>query len=195
MALLSGGIDSPVAAWLMLKRGCGVIPLHMSSSEAELEKVYDLVRQLQSYAYGWQLRPTILNHAEYVRPALERLHAIREGVGAAYSKRVMLQQAAILARTLGAQAIVTGDSLGQVASQTLANMALISQGIELPILRPLIGMDKTEIMAVARQIGTMDISIRSSSVCEFLPAHPVTRGTPQQMERILAQLEGSDSRL
>ncbi|MHB9033246.1 MAG: tRNA uracil 4-sulfurtransferase ThiI [Anaerolineae bacterium] len=190
VALLSGGIDSPVAIWMMLKRGCGVIPLHFYSNDSELAKVKDNLEQLQKYCGGWQMRPTYLDHAEAISPTLEKLHSIHEERWSClFCKRTMLNKASELAHSLGAQAIVLGDSLGQVASQTLANMAIISEGIDLPILRPLIGLDKTEIMAIARSIGTMDISIRSSSACRFLPSHPVTRGTLEHLHHILEQLE------
>ncbi|MCE5259993.1 MAG: tRNA 4-thiouridine(8) synthase ThiI [Chloroflexi bacterium] len=196
IALLSGGIDSPVAIWMMLKRGCSVIPLHFYSSEQELAKVLDNIQQLQRYCYGWQLRPTILDHTEIIAPLLEQLQAIRETRwNCIFCKRTMLSKASELAHELGAQAIVLGDSLGQVASQTLTNMAVISEGLDMPILRPLIGMDKTEIMAIARKIGTLDISIRSSSVCRFLPNHPVTQGSLEHLHRITAQLVSADQSL
>jgi len=190
VALLSGGIDSPVAIWMMLKRGVGVIPLHMYTSDEEKAKVEDNIQQLQQWCYGWQLRPTYLNYQEIIEPVLNQLQSIKEGRWACIlCKRMMLQKASEVARELGAEALVLGDSLGQVASQTLANMAVLSEGIDLPILRPLIGLDKTEIMAIARRIGTMDISIRPAPACRFVPGHPVTQGTSEHLHRILAQLE------
>ena len=190
VALISGGIDSPVAAWMMLKRGCGVIPLHFNSNPADLAKVQANIDLLQHYSYGWQLRPTILNHSEVIGPVLERLHAIGEQRwGCIMCKRTMLQKACEVAEQYGAQAIVTGDSMGQVASQTLANMAAISYGINKPILRPLVGLDKTEIIDIARKIGTFDISTRESAACRFLPTHPVTQGTLQHLRMILTQIE------
>ncbi|NLV75092.1 MAG: tRNA 4-thiouridine(8) synthase ThiI [Chloroflexi bacterium] len=187
VALLSGGIDSPVAAWMMLKRGCGVIPLHVASSESEIAKVRELVEILQSYCHGWQLHLSVIDYAEMVAPDLERLVAANEGRWTCLvCKHRMLQHAEALAEGLGASAIITGDSLGQVASQTLANMALVSQGIKLPILRPLIGMDKTEIISIARAIGTFETSIRSASACQFLPNHPVTEGQMAQWQDVLA---------
>jgi tRNA uracil 4-sulfurtransferase len=190
VALISGGIDSPVASWMMLKRGCGIIPLHFNSNPADLAKVQANIDLLQHFSYGWQLRPTILSHAEVVGPVLERLYEIGEQRwGCIMCKRAMLQKACQVAEEFGAQAIVTGDSMGQVASQTLANMAAISYGIALPILRPLVGLDKIEIMDIARQIGTFDISISESSTCRFLPSHPVTQGTIPHLQTILARME------
>ncbi|MHB1357758.1 MAG: tRNA uracil 4-sulfurtransferase ThiI [Anaerolineae bacterium] len=190
VALLSGGIDSPVAAWMMLKRGCGIIPLHFNSNPADLVKVQANLDVLQHYSYGWQFHPTILSHSEVVGPVLERLQAIGEQRwGCIMCKRAMLKKACEVAEQWGAQAIVTGDSMGQVASQTLANMAAISYGITMPILRPLIGMDKNEIVDLARKIGTFDISISESASCKFLPNRPVTQGSLEHLRWILTQIE------
>lgn len=190
VALISGGIDSPVAAWMMLKRGCGIIPLHFNSNPADLVKVKANLDLLQHYSYGWQFHPTILNHSEVIGPVLERLHDIGESRwGCIMCKRAMLQKACEVAVQYGAQAIVTGDSMGQVASQTLHNMAAISYGITLPILRPLVGLDKNEIIDLARKIGTFDTSISESSSCRFLPMRPVTQGSIEHLRMILAQME------
>jgi thiamine biosynthesis protein ThiI len=104
----------------------------------------------------------------------------------------MLSKAAEIAEEMGASAIVTGDSLGQVASQTLSNMEVISYGIEKPILRPLIGMDKTEIMDLARQIGTYEASIQDAHTCPFLPDRPLTQGTVSKLRELLDRMEGAE---
>ncbi len=190
VGLLSGGIDSPVAAWLMMKRGCGVIPLHFSGDPGETAKALDNVQVLSQYAYGWNLRPTVLSHAETVGPTLRKLAVLgEERWSCIFCKRTLLQRAAALCEETGAQAIVMGDSLGQVASQTLANIEVISYGISRPILRPLIGMDKSEIVTLAQRIGTFDISTRSEHSCGFLPAHPLTRGTVERMLEISRRLD------
>ncbi len=190
VGLLSGGIDSPVAAWLMMKRGCGVIPLHFSGDPGETAKALDNVQVLSQYAYGWNLRPTVLSHAETVGPTLRKLAVLgEERWSCIFCKRTLLQRAAALCEETGAQAIVMGDSLGQVASQTLANIEVISYGITKPILRPLIGMDKSEIVTLAQRIGTFDISTRSEHSCGFLPAHPLTRGTVERMLEISRRLD------
>ena len=93
---------------------------------------------------------------------------------------------------LGAHAVVLGDSLGQVASQTLANLEVVSYGIPKPILRPLIGLDKAEITAIARRIGTFDISTRESESCPFLPARPLTQGRIDRLQEILRALDDTD---
>lgn len=189
VALVSGGIDSPVAAWLMMKRGCGVVPLHLSQNDAETAKTLANLEQLKRYAYGWEFRPTVLQHAEVVAPALAALAEMREERWSCLvCKHLMLRRAQELAAEVGADAIVMGDSLGQVASQTLPNLRAFSLGIELPVLRPLIGMDKTEIIEIARRVGTFDVSTRVQHACPFLPANPITGGSVAAMQEILEAL-------
>jgi len=182
VALLSGGIDSPVATWMMMKRGCGVIPLHFATNEQETAKVMDNVAALARYSYGWQLKPVIRDHAETVGPIAERLRAIgEERWTCIFCKRALLQEAVRVAEEYGAHGIVMGDALGQVASQTLPNMEVISHGIAKPILRPLIGLDKTEIVDLARRIGTFGVSTRSETRCAFLPPNPMTRASVDRL--------------
>jgi tRNA uracil 4-sulfurtransferase len=190
VALLSGGIDSPVAAWMMMKRGCSVIPLHFASSDEETAKVLDNVEVLSRYSYGWRLKPIIRSHADAVGPVAERLRAIgEERWTCVFCKRALLQEAARVAEEYGAQAIVMGDALGQVASQTLPNMEVISHGITKPILRPLIGLDKSEIVDLARRIGTFGVSTRSQAICAFLPPNPITRASVDRLLDIARRLE------
>ncbi|NLD73742.1 MAG: tRNA 4-thiouridine(8) synthase ThiI [Chloroflexi bacterium] len=190
VALISGGIDSPVAAWMMMKRGCAVIPLHFSQDEEDTAKALDNIEFLSHYSYGWRLRPTVLSHAEAVAPTLQRLYDLGEERWACiFCKRTLLQRAAALCEELGAHGIVMGDALGQVASQTLPNMEVISYGITKPILRPLIGMDKAEIVDLAQRIGTFETSTRSEHSCRFLPARPLTRGTVERMLEISRRLD------
>jgi thiamine biosynthesis protein ThiI len=194
VALLSSGIDSPVAIWLMMKRGCGVIPVHFSTSSAQTEQVEAVVEALNRYAYGWQLRPIILSHNEVLAPTLARLREARGDRWAClFCKRVMLDKAAQIAAEMDASALVTGDSLGQVASQTLSNMEVISHGIQKPILRPLIGMDKTEIMDLARQIGTYDVSTKQSYACPFLPDRPLTQASVAKLQRLIERMPDTGS--
>jgi thiamine biosynthesis protein ThiI len=193
VALLSSGIDSPVAAWLMMKRGCGVIPVHFSISQAQTEQVKAIVEALNRHAYGWTLEPVILSHDEILGRTLSRLREMRaERWTCLFCKRALLAKAAEIAEDRGASALVTGDSLGQVASQTLSNLEVISYGIEKPILRPLIGFDKTEIMAMARRIGTYDASTRKAHACPFLPDRPLTQASVEKLRGLLDQLEGGE---
>jgi thiamine biosynthesis protein ThiI len=194
VALLSSGIDSPVASWLMMKRGCGVIPVHFSTSSAQTEQVQAVIETLNRYAYGWQLRPIILSHQEVLAPTLARLRQARgERWTCLFCKRVMLDKAAQIATEMDASALVTGDSLGQVASQTLSNMEVISHGVQKPILRPLIGMDKTEIMELARQIGTYDVSTQESHTCPFLPDRPLTQASIPKLKALMNQMADAEA--
>ena len=190
VSLISSGIDSPVATWLMMKRGCGVVPVHFSTSPAQTEQVTAIVEALNRHSYGWRLKPIILSHQEVLAPTLEKLRALRgERWACLFCKRIMLSKAAEIAEEMDANAIVTGDSLGQVASQTLSNMEVISYGIEKPILRPLIGMDKTEIMDLARRIGTYEPSITEAHSCPFLPDRPLTQSTVAKLRELLDKME------
>jgi len=189
VVLLSSGIDSPVAAWLMMKRGCSVIPLHFSVSPAQTAQVEAIVEVLNRYAYGWALRPIIFSHQKVLAPTLARLRELgQERWTCLFCKRVMLEKAAEIAAEVGASALVTGDSLGQVASQTLSNLEVISYGISKPIMRPLIGLDKTEIMDLARRIGTYEASIQHSHTCPFLPSKPLTQSSVEKLRQLLAQM-------
>lgn len=190
VALLSSGIDSPVASWLMMKRGCAVIPLHFSNTQAQTEQVEAIVEALNRHAYGWQLRPIILSHQEVLASALARLRDMRqERWTCLFCKRAILTRAAEIAQEMDASALVTGDSLGQVASQTLPNLEVISYGIQKPILRPLIGMDKTEIMDLARRIGTYEPSIKEAHACPFLPNRPLTQASVEKFRPLLARMD------
>jgi thiamine biosynthesis protein ThiI len=192
VALLSSGIDSPVAAWFMMKRGCGIIPVHFTVSQSQTDQVLAIIDALNRHGYGWQLKPTILSHEEVLGPTLARLRELgAERWACLFCKRAMLAKAAEIADELGAAALVTGDSLGQVASQTLSNMEVISYGIEKPILRPLVGLDKTEIMAVARRIGTYDASISVSHACPFLPDRPLTQANVAKLRDLIRLMDGT----
>ncbi len=190
VALMSGGIDSPVAAWLIMKRGCGVIPIHFRQSEEELAKFMDNCQVLSRYAYGWDMRPIVLDHQEVFGETYEKLRRIgAERWACIFCKRALLQKASQIADQHKAKALVTGDSLGQVASQTLDNLEVISYGIEKPILRPLIGLDKTEITALARRIGTFEVSTREARSCPYLPPDPLTKASLPKLKAIMEKME------
>lgn len=190
VTLISGGIDSPVAAWMMMKRGCGIIPLHFRQSDEGSSAAMENCNTLTRYAYGWDLRPIVLEHADVFGDTYRRLRAIgAERWTCVFCKRALLLKAAEIAEEMGACAVVMGDSLGQVASQTLHNLEVTSFGVPKPILRPLIGMDKVEIVNLARRIGTFEGSTRYAERCPFLPARPLTKGTVPKLRSILARLE------
>ena len=175
VALLYGGIDSPVAAWRLMKRGCRVLFVHFHSvpylPDASIAKARDLVERLTAFQYFSRL---------YLVPFGEIQREVVLGVPAharvIVYRRLMVRIAERIARRAGALALVTGDSLGQVASQTLENLARVGEATTLPVLRPLIGMDKLEITAEARALGTFEISIEPDADCctLFVPKHPGT---------------------
>jgi thiamine biosynthesis protein ThiI len=185
LALISGGIDSPVAAWLAMKRGCSVSFAHFHSapytSEASQRKVRDAVAELAR----WQgpSRLWLIPFAE-LQQALVR-EAPAEPRIVLY-RRFMLRIAESLAERDGALALVTGESIGQVSSQTLANLDTINRAATLPVLRPLVGSDKSEIVSLAQRVGTYSISIEpDEDCCSFLmPRQPATWTRPEAIEAI-----------
>jgi tRNA uracil 4-sulfurtransferase len=176
MSLLSGGIDSPVAAWRLMKRGSRVVFVHFHSvpylPDTSQRKARALVERLTTWQYRSHL--FLVAFGEIQR---EVVLAVPPPVRVVVYRRLMVRIAEALARRVGAAALVTGESLGQVASQTLDNLARIGEVSELPVLRPLIGMDKLEITEQARAIGTFEISIEPDADCctLFVPRHPDTR--------------------
>jgi thiamine biosynthesis protein ThiI len=183
LALISGGIDSPVAAWLAARRGVLITPVHFHSfpftSERSKDKVVDLCRVLASYTGPL---PLWIIHFTEIQGAIQR--TVPDALRVLVMRRMMMRVCAVLAPREHALAVVTGESVGQVASQTLESIAVINEPLRLPVLRPLIGADKTEIVARAEAIGTYLISIRPYEDCcsLFVPAHPRTQPTLAEVE-------------
>src|SRR5690606_5394452 len=148
------------------------------------------------WSHGWRLKPVVVPHAEALGDVMERLCEARaERWSCLFCKRAMVERAIEVALEKGAHGIVLGDSLGQVASQTLENMRIISAGAELPIYRPLIGLDKVEVMALARRVGTYDLSAQHSLPCPYLPEKPVTMGSFAKFEDLMERLTSPPSPL
>ncbi len=189
-ALLSGGIDSPVAAWRMMKRGCRVVFVHFHSVPYLPATSQAKARALVEHLTAWQYRSTLLlvPLGEIQREVVLSVPAALRVV--AY-RRMMVRIAERLARPLGAAALVTGESLGQVASQTLTNLARVDEVATLPVLRPLIGMDKLEITREAERLGTFEISIEPDADCctLFVPPHPATRVSAEEIAAAEARLD------
>ena len=188
--LLSGGIDSPVAAYRMMRRGCKVQLIHFHSypilSRASQEKVREIAALLTTH----QLRSRLML-VPFGELQQQVVLSVPPELRVVIYRRLMLRIAERLARKGGAQALVTGEVVGQVASQTLENMNVIAASSTLEILRPLVGMDKDEITVEARRIGTYGISIIPDQDCctLFTPRHPATRArlaAVEQAERSLA---------
>lgn len=181
--LLSGGIDSPVAAYRMMRRGCQPVFIHFHSApytdQASQDKVQDLAEHLMRHKKSSPL---------YLVPFAELQQRIVAQTRAAYRvilyRRFMMRTAEVLARKHGARALVTGEALGQVASQTLENLATIDAVCRLPVLRPLIGHDKLDIVREAESIGTFETSIEPHDDCcsYLMPQQPATRSNVEQLE-------------
>lgn len=183
--LVSGGIDSPVAAYRMMKRGCRAVFVHFHGrpyvTRASEEKVREIVDALTPYQLYSRL---------YLVPFGDIQRQIVLGAPAAFRivlyRRMMLRIAEELARRERCWALVTGDSVGQVASQTPENLSVVEEATQLPILRPLIGMDKVEITDQAQRIGTFEISIEPDQDCckLFVPSHPSTKTSLDHIRKI-----------
>lgn len=182
--LLSGGIDSPVAAFRMMRRGCSVLLIHFHSypilSRASQEKVREIASLLTKFQHRSRL--ILVPFGELQQQVVL---AVSPELRVVIYRRLMLRIAEKLARKWHARALVTGEVVGQVASQTLENMTTIAEAASLEILRPLVGMDKDEITAEARAIGTLPISnIPDQDCCQlFTPRFPATRATRDQAAR------------
>ncbi len=184
IALVSGGIDSPVAAYRMMRRGCLVTFVHFHGApfldRRTQEKTREIVKLLTRFQYASRL---------YMVPFGEVQQEVVLNTRGPYRvllyRRLMGRIAEHLASLEGAGALVTGESLGQVASQTLENLTVIEEAVTLPILRPLVGMDKAEISEQARGIETYEISIQPDQDCctLFVPRHPATRATIEEIGR------------
>ncbi len=190
MVLFSGGIDSPVAAWLMMRRGCRPELVHFhsgrSSDEADVTKITHLVEILARYS------PVPLTlHLVPVVPYEERaVGKISDSYDMVMFRRFMFKTAAKLARASSCLALVTGDSLGQVASQTLHNLAAVSPDVQLPIFRPLIGMDKAEITELSRKIDAFETSILPyRDCCSIRSPRPILNARPEDLLRFSATLD------
>ena len=182
--LLSGGIDSPVAAWRMMRRGCRVVFVHFHSypilSRASQEKARELTRLLARYQYYSRL--ILVPFGEIQQRVVL---AVPPPLRVVVYRRLMMRIGERLARLNRTQALVTGDAVGQVASQTLENMATIGSVVAMPVLRPLVGMDKEEITSEAQRLATYPISIIPDQDCctLFTPKHPATRAKRHEVER------------
>ncbi len=187
VVLFSGGIDSPVAAYTMMKRGMEVVLVHLYNStiNREFSKIKDLARQLSRYQGRTQL--IMIDLEEFQRHAIAM---VPDRYRMIIYKRQMIRSAGKVAEEVKASALVTGDSLGQVASQTLENINAIYDASPLPLLSPLIGYDKEEIVALGQRIGTFDISIEEyCDICSFLIAkHPETRGKKSEVAKFESML-------
>ncbi len=185
LLLLSGGIDSPVAGYMMAKRGVRLDAVHFESfpytSERAREKVLELAQIVSEYSGDIFVHVVSLTHIQE-----ELVKACEEDYFTLLLRRYMMTIAERIAKEKGCMALITGESLGQVASQTMQALGVTDAAVSLPVFRPCIGMDKEEIVTVARKIGTFETSIQPYEDCctVFTPRHPRTK---PELEKVLAQ--------
>jgi len=171
LVLLSGGIDSAVAAWMMIKRGCIIDVVYADNQNKKKKKRFlKIVKELEKWS-NCKIKKHTFNHKKYLD---EIVRKVPNNMICIYCKRQMYMEAEKIAKKENCKAIVTGESLGQVASQTLDNLAVLDQAVSMPVLRPLIGFDKQEIIVIAKQIGTYEISIMKVKECDYVPKKPRT---------------------
>jgi thiamine biosynthesis protein ThiI len=189
VSLFSGGIDSPAAAWMMMKRGAEVLPLFMDQrphvGESYVDRVKDALRGISDYIPTDEL-------GLYVAPIGDLMGRISESpnpkLRCVLCKRSMYRIAAAFAEEQNAKGIVTGESLGQVASQTLDNLYVLDEAVSIPVLRPTIGMDKLDIEGIAKRIGTYGISAVSVDGCTVVPSKPSTRSRLDEVHELEEEL-------
>jgi thiamine biosynthesis protein ThiI len=183
VALMSGGIDSPVAAWRMMRRGCTVTFVHFHSYPFLSRASQDKARQLVEHLCRFQLSAKLLL-VPFGEIQRQVTLSVPSGFRTVVYRRLMMRIAARVAQRVGAHGLVTGDVVGQVASQTLENMDVIGAAVTTPVYRPLVGMDKDEITAQAVRLGTFPISIQPDEDCctLFTPRHPVTRARVEEID-------------
>ena len=190
VSLLSGGLDSPVSSWMMARRGVELEMVHFVSppytSQQAQDKVLELARLLTAYCGRMIV---------HIIPFTEIQEEIRKHCPEEYftliMRRFMMRLAQAVAKKAGAKVLITGESLGQVASQTMMALGVTDAVAEMPVLRPLIGMDKVEIIRLAREIGTFDTSILPYEDCctVFTPRHPCTRPDPEDVRKAESALD------
>jgi thiamine biosynthesis protein ThiI len=173
VVLMSGGLDSPVAAWMMMKRGVMITPVYCNTSpygeNAAKDRAFDCIRQLQAWAPGHQFTTYEIPHGPNLRSFIDTCDRKNTCL---LCKRMMYREAYEIMKKEGASGIITGSSLGQVASQTAANMHAEIYQLAIPIYHPLIAFDKSEIVDIARKIGTYEISTRPAGSCTAVPERP-----------------------
>jgi thiamine biosynthesis protein ThiI len=183
IGLHSGGIDSPVAQWLLMKRGCRVIPVFFDSSNDRNSSIYKRAISTAKALSEWipEAKPQLI-----VIPYRKLLEVFTQSKNPKQTcllcKRMMYRLATKIASKENGIGLVTGETLGQVASQTLTNLSVLNQATHLPVFRPLIGLDKVETMAFARQIGTYTESAQTVEDCFAVPEHPEISGDLSQIQ-------------
>lgn len=192
LALNSGGIDSPVAMHMMLEQGheleAVIFDLQPFTSEEDVETALETVEVLEEF-HDTEIPVHVVPHGFVQETFLEQVDEDNVHYNCLFSRRVMLKTAETLAEDIGAEGLITGESLGQVASQTLDNVVVTGDAVELPIFRPLLGLNKVEIVDRARDVGTYDVSTEGGIQCAANIEYPETHGAIQKMEDIEEQFD------
>lgn len=185
VSLVSSGIDSPVATYLMMKRGCQVIALYCDNqpytSPEALKNYEDLIDQLNLYASGAPIKKRVVKYGDYLSTCKSDAP---DKMTCVLCKSGMYKIAGMLAKKMHAEAVIDGSSLGQVASQTLPNILATREDLDVPVLSPLIGLDKVEITKIAEKIGTFEISKRDDGGCKAVPKYPETNADLEFVKQI-----------
>lgn len=184
IALVSGGIDSPVALYLMARKAHTLLPLHFSvgGSEKRVQKIVSILQREHKNV----MDVVTVNQEPFMKAYIEKCDP---RYSCLFCKRMMVRVASELGKQEGADYILTGDSLAQVASQTLENIVVIENAASLPIARPLIGMDKVEIIKISKEAGLYGLCSASAPGCPFLPAQVSTKATIEALEKEEAKLD------
>ena len=192
ICLVSGGIDSPVAAFQMLKRGCSVTLLHCDNNpygKGTVSKVLQIAKKLRRYSLGEEVKVYTIKYGQYLKYVIENAPPRMTCV---LCKSGMYQSAELLAKQEKATAIVDGSSIGQVASQTLDNINASRYHCKLPIFSPLISLDKLEIESIAKEIGTYEISIIPDGGCGAVPKYPETHADLEFTKKVIENINQKD---
>jgi len=182
IALISGGIDSPIAVYLMMKNGVEVVALHLDSQlysdETPLKQTKESIKILEK-KFNKKITLHVIPYAKIQKEIAEKCDYHLRCV---ICRRMMYRIAEKLAERENADFIVTGESLGQKASQTLSNLFVVDKAVKIPVLRPLIGFDKEDTIKIAREVGTFETTATSGGCCALLPDQPATYAAAQRVE-------------
>lgn len=178
IAMVSGGIDSPIASWLMMKRGCEIVPVFFDNdpffaNDSTQKRAIKCLAKLKEWSPGHPIKAYIMPHGKNLQAFQEKGNMKYTCV---FCKHLMYKVSRALAHKTKAQGIITGSSIGQVASQTSDNMLAEIYEVDFPIYHPLIGMDKEEIVTISKKLGLFDISIMKAAGCKAVPKHPSIHG-------------------
>ena len=190
IGLFSGGIDSVIGLWLVMKRGCPVIPIYFDNSpftdETTKERALRVAEVLFSWSIGFPRKVYIVQHGENLKQIMET----NRKYSCLLCKRMMYRVAERLAHQLWAEGIVTGEAIGEQASQTLTNLKVLNESVkEYPVHRPLLGFDKQETEAISRKIGTYEVSSKKAAPCTAVPYQPSTKAKLEEVHKAEKKLD------